>query len=285
MLPASLARLQYALPRHWLTAVTHRLTRIRYRPAKDRMINAFVRLYDIDLDEVARAAPEEFDSLNDFFTRELAPGARPVDGDPASVVSPADGTVSQAGIIAERDLLQAKGFEYTVDELLAVDLETAARFTGGRFATIYLAPHNYHRVHMPFAGRLETAHFVPGELFSVNDATAATIPRLFSRNERLCLHFTGASGPFAVVLVGALNVGSISTPWTGEIRARKHGMVESLDIGAERPVLDKGDLLGWFNLGSTVIVLFPDGAVEWDDFLATGCAVRMGEAIGRRTND
>jgi phosphatidylserine decarboxylase len=272
--------LQYLLPRYWITAVIYRLARIRQPAIKDFLITGFMRLYAIDTADVKREIPQGFATFNEFFVRELRDGARPVDALQDTLVSPVDGTVSQAGTLLSDRILQAKGHDYSLDELLAADLDTAQAFADGSFATIYLAPYNYHRVHAPIAGKLVAAHYVPGDLFSVNTATAATIPGLFRRNERLILHFRAACGPVAVILVGALNVGSITTPWSGEIRPRKSGIVENLALdGASRDV-GKGDLLGWFNMGSTVIVLLPRGACTWRDGLRAGAGLRMGETIG-----
>ena len=272
--------LQYLLPRYWITSVIYRLARIRQPAIKDFLITGFMRLYAIDTADVKREIPQGFATFNEFFVRELRDGARPVDALQDTLVSPVDGTVSQAGTLLSDRILQAKGHDYSLDELLAADLDTAQAFADGSFATIYLAPYNYHRVHAPIAGKLVAAHYVPGDLFSVNTATAATIPGLFRRNERLILHFRAACGPVAVILVGALNVGSITTPWSGEIRPRKSGIVENLALdGASRDV-GKGDLLGWFNMGSTVIVLLPRGACTWRDGLRAGAGLRMGETIG-----
>ncbi len=273
--------LQYLLPKHGLTAVIHRVARIRSPGIKNFLIARFARLYDVNLEEVKLAVPDEFATFNDFFVRELADGARTVDRDAATIVSPVDGTVSLAGRLRDDKLLQAKGFDYSLDELLATDLEDSTFYVNGRFATIYLAPYNYHRVHAPFDGELHAARYVPGTLFSVNETTAARVAGLFRRNERLILHFRTAKGPAVLIFVGALNVGSISTPWSGEIRPRKSGMVDTIDISGHETRVQKGDLLGWFNMGSTVILLFPDGACEWDDALEPGHTLRMGEAIGR----
>ncbi len=273
--------LQYLLPRHALTALVYRLARVRTRFVKDALIKGFNRLYDVDLAEVDARVPEDFASFNEFFTRPLREGARPIDADPGTIVSPVDGTVSAAGTLSGETLLQAKGIDYSLDDLFAIDLADARAFADGSFATIYLAPYNYHRVHMPVDGELVAAHYVPGDLFSVNDATAANIRGLFARNERLNLHFSTDFGPAAVIFVGALNVGSISTPWTGEIRPRKSGVVESLEFPEHSRFCKKGDLLGWFNLGSTVIVMLPKGAGEWSDELRHGHRVLMGRPIGR----
>ncbi len=278
-----IASLQYLLPRRWLTSVTYRITRIRVPRIKDALIRSFVRLYDVDLDEVAADVPEDFATFNDFFTRELADGARSIADGSSIIVSPVDGTVSEAGKLTGNSILQAKGIEYTLDDLFAIDLEYARGYSNGSFATIYLAPYNYHRVHMPIDGRLVDAHYVPGDLFSVNAATASLIPGLFARNERLNLSFETDNGPATLIFVGALNVGSITTPWTGEIRPKRRGVVETLALGDAPRDLKKGDLLGWFNMGSTVILLLPEGAADWSDTLSAGETVRMGQRIGTLT--
>ncbi len=273
------AYLQYLLPRYLLTRMVYALSRVRSPVVKNGLIRGFARLYDVDLSDIARPAPDGFVSFNDFFTRELRADARPLD--PAAVIAPCDGKVSAVGTLRNGELLQAKGRPYSVEDLLAVDTEDARLLHGGRFLTVYLAPYNYHRVHAPMGGRLESLHYIPGDLFSVNAATAAVIPRLFARNERLVAKFVAPSGTFFVVLVGALNVGSITTPWSGELRPRRDGSVLALplDASAGRD-LTKGDLIGWFNMGSTVILLGPPGLFEWDPSIAAGRVVRMGEALG-----
>jgi phosphatidylserine decarboxylase len=276
----SFVALQYLLPRHWLTAAVWRIARIRHRATKDFLIRRFVDAFDVELDEVRGKVPDDFATFNDFFVRELKDDARPIDADDDTVVAPADGTVSFAGQIRGDTIFQAKGLDYTLSDLLATDLDEAERYVDGSFATIYLAPYNYHRVHAPLAGELVAARYVPGDLFSVNKSTVARVDGLFRRNERLVMHFRTAVGPAALVFVGALNVGSISTPWTGEIRPRKTGVVDVLDISSHPVGVAKGDLLGWFNMGSTVILLLPAGACDWDDDLEPDRTVRMGEEIG-----
>lgn len=280
MLASVFVALQYILPRHWLTAVVWRVARIRNRRVKDFLIVQFARAFDVNLDEVKLAVPADFATFNEFFIRELKDDARKIDDDADAVISPVDGTVSYAGDIRLDKLFQAKGIDYTLGDLLATDLEEVERYIGGRFATIYLAPYNYHRVHAPFAGELVAARYVPGDLFSVNAATVSRLRGLFRRNERLIMHFRTDFGPAVVILVGALNVGSISTPWTGEIRPRKAGVVDALDLSRHPTAVAKGDLLGWFNMGSTVILLMPPGVCEWDDDLEPGETLRMGEEIG-----
>ena len=276
--------LQYLLPRYWLTSVIYRLARVRHVATKDFLIRRFVALYDVDIGDVKEDVPAGFATFNDFFIRELEDGARPVDAAASAVVSPVDGTVSSAGAIDGNRIFQAKGLDYSLEDLLATDLQDARRYLDGAYATIYLAPYNYHRVHAPLDGRLTAAHYVPGDLFSVNTATAAHVAGLFRRNERLALHFETDRGPWSLVFVGALNVGSISTPWSGEVRPRKSGVVEMIDLGEGPHEIRKGDLLGWFNMGSTVILLTPAEFCEWADSLTVDATVRMGERIGATSN-
>lgn len=280
MLSRLFVYLQYALPRYWLTSLIYRLARIRHTGIKNFLIARFVRAYDVDTSDVKLQVPNDFATFNDFFIRELVDGARPVDANADAIVSPADGTVSQAGRLQQATIIQAKGHDYTVFDLLATDLDEARAYTDGAFATIYLAPHNYHRVHAPLDGQLVAARYVPGDLYSVNSATAAAIPALFCRNERLILHFSTAQGPAALIMVGALNVGSITTPWSDEIRPRKAGVIETIDISRHPARIEKGDLLGWFNMGSTVILLLPPGICQWHQTLRPGAQVKTGRAIG-----
>lgn len=272
--------LQYLLPRFWLTSIIYRLARIKNTAVKDFLITRFIRLYDVNIDDVKFEVPDGFATFNDFFVRELDSSARPIAKSKTAIVSPVDGTISSAGTISGSSIFQAKGHTYLLDDLLATDLQEARHYVDGTYATIYLAPYNYHRVHAPFDGAVIAARYVPGDLFSVNTATVAHVPGLFRRNERLILQFTTAHGPAVLIFVGALNVGSISTPWSGEVRPRKHGVVESIDLSAAPCEIRKGDLLGWFNMGSTVIMLCPPGVCGWLETIEPGATVRMGEAIG-----
>jgi phosphatidylserine decarboxylase len=274
--------LQKILPRFALTAIVFRLARIRTTGVKNFLIRQFVNFYNVDVEEVQKSVPDEFATFNDFFIRELVTGARQVDATSTSIVSPADGTVSAAGKIESGRIFQAKGLHYTLTDLLATDIDDAKNFVDGAFATIYLSPSDYHRVHSPLAGELVAARYVPGDLFSVNEATVSCLPNLFVRNERLICHIEMDSGPAVVILVGALNVGSISTRWSGDLRPRKKGVVDNIDI-AQKGVatrLEKGDLIGWFNMGSTVIVLLPPGSSAEFSNLDAGARVKMGQAIG-----
>ena len=275
--------LQKFLPRLTLTALVFRLARIRTTGIKNFFIRQFVSIYKVDVEEVKQSVPDDFVTFNDFFIRELIAGARPIDAASESIVSPADGTVSAAGKIDRDRIFQAKGLHYTLTDLLATDIDDATSFVDGAFATIYLSPSDYHRVHSPVSGELVAARYVPGDLFSVNEATVSYLPNLFSRNERLICHLQTVNGPIVVILVGALNVGSISTRWSGDLRPRKKGVVDNIDITKKgiSTRIEKGDLIGWFNMGSTVIVLLPPGSSDELSILKIGSSVRMGQAIGR----
>ena len=275
--------LQHVLPKHLLTALVFHLADIRSRAIKNFLIQRFIGLYKVDVEELTLPVPDGYPTFNDFFTRELAEGARPIDRAIDAIISPVDGTVSAAGNIDSDMLLQAKGQHYSLSDLLMSDIDDVDRFRNGSFATIYLAPHNYHRVHCPLSARLVAARYVPGALFSVNAATVSLLPNMFTRNARLVCKFASDAGPMILIFVGALNVGSISTPWTGQIRPRPKGVVQDIDIlsGGYPTETKKGDLLGWFNMGSTVIVLLPPGLGEFSPDLGPGNFVRMGQAIGR----
>jgi phosphatidylserine decarboxylase len=266
------------LPQHGVSRLVLAATRVRAAWFKNALIRAFLRHYPVDLSEAERSDPLAYPSFNAFFTRALRAEARPVAPSPADLASPVDGTVSACGRIEGETLLQAKGQLYTLTELLAGQA-WAERFAGGLFATVYLAPFNYHRIHMPIAGRLLDCVYVPGRLFSVDTATAQRVPRLFARNERVLTRFDSAAGQFALVMVGALNVGSMATVWAGDITPRRPRVVTRLP-GA-RVSLEKGAELGRFNMGSTVVLLFEAGRTRWDDFLHCGTTVRVGQRIGQ----
>jgi phosphatidylserine decarboxylase len=258
-------------------------TRLRWRPAKNALIRAFMRGFKPDLSDAQVSDPLAYPSFNAFFTRELRADARPLAGDAQTLVSPVDGTLSQAGAIDDNRLLQAKGHHYTLEALLAgAAPQWAPTFRNGRFATIYLAPYNYHRIHMPADGTLREAWYVPGRLFSVNAATAAQVPGLFARNERVVLLFDGATGPFAMIFVGALNVGSIATVWHGDVAPRRPRRVTQLPLPPQaQRALPRGAEAGRFNMGSTVILLVPAAGAQLDAALVPNRILRMGEAIGQ----
>lgn len=274
--------LQYLLPHHLLCRLVYALTRCRAPWLKNLLIGSFMRGYHPVMDDALEPEPLRYDSFNAFFTRALTAQARPLAD--AAVVCPCDGTVSVATHLEDNMLLQAKGHEYSLEALLgAQDPQWVERLRGGSFATLYLAPYNYHRVHMPLAGRLIAAWHVPGRLFSVNAATAARVPGLFARNERVVCCFEGESGPFVVVLVGALFVGSMSTVWHGDITPWRgsagrgvHRLTPSTPVPLQQPV---GAELGRFNMGSTVILLLPPGAPGWQKDLVPGKTVRVGQPL------
>jgi phosphatidylserine decarboxylase len=278
--------LQYLLPQHLLSAVVHWLARVQLSWVKNALIDNFVVNYRPDMAEAEESDPRKYASFNAFFTRSLRPGARAVDPSPATLVSPVDGTVSQIGRTDGSSLVQAKGLTYSLESLLDEAAPAwAPVFRDGAFATLYLAPNNYHRIHMPLAGTLQAAWYVPGQLFSVNATTAAQVPALFARNERVVCVFSDGTLSFALVLVGALFVGSMSTVWHGDVtprspRVRAHLAIDFVRAGLK---LDKGAEMGRFNMGSTVILLLPPGRTEWQGELAAGSAIRMGQALAHLT--
>jgi phosphatidylserine decarboxylase len=277
--------LQYLLPQHLLSQLARELTRSRVGWVKNALIRAFASHFHPDMSDAAQPDPVKFESFNAFFTRALRADARPPDPDPSALVSPVDGSVSQLGRLDGSWLVQAKGLAYTLESLLAADDAWAEVFRGGAFATLYLAPFNYHRIHMPLAGTLRAAWYVPGQLFSVNATTAASVPGLFARNERMVCVFGEGPHSFALVLVGALFVGSISTVWHGDVTPRSPRRRTELPLDASRAslTLARGAELGRFNMGSTVILLLPPGRFEWLSALAPGSAIRVGERLARLT--
>ena len=275
--------LQHVLPQHFLSRIVLRLTRIRLRPVKNLLIRSFLRGFKVNMSEAAQPNPLQYPSFNAFFTRTLRHGARPIDIDPGVLVSPVDGTVSQIGRLDGSKLLQAKGHDYTLEALLDGKPEWVQRFAGGSFATLYLAPYNYHRIHMPLAGSLGAAWFVPGKLFSVNAVTAAAVPGLFAKNERVVCVFEDGPRAFAMVLVGALFVGSIGTVWHGDItpHSPRHKVDLPLDTSRSPLRLSKGAEMGRFNMGSTVILLLPPDTLEWLPKFASGTRIEVGRMLAR----
>ena len=280
MSPSISVALQRVYPRRLLSRIVLHATRVRIPRWQQWLIRTVVRRHEVDLCDAVESDPRAWPTFNAFFTRALRPDARPLPAEPDAVAAPADGTVQNAGDIADSRLVQAKSLTYTVEALLG-DRGAAAAFTGGSTATIYLAPRDYHRVHLPVDGTLVALVHLPGDRFSVNPATAERIPHLFARNERVVFHFRGAGGaPFAIVMVGALLVGSIETPWTGPVADRPSpGRVRRWDF--DGPALERGAEIGRFNMGSTVIALFPFGTVCWDPDFREGAPVRCRQAIGR----
>jgi phosphatidylserine decarboxylase len=273
--------LQYLLPQHLLSQLAHQVARSELRWFKNLLIGGFVNEFHPDMSEAAEPDAYAYPSFNAFFTRALRAGARPIEGDSNVLLSPVDGTLSQLGRLDGPWLVQAKGHAYTLESLLASDA-WAPSFHGGAFATVYLAPRNYHRVHMPLAGTLRAAWYVPGALFSVNAATTAAVPGLFARNERLVCVFGEGTLSFALVLVGALLVGSMATVWHGEVTPRRPRRQVDLPLDAARSplTLAQGAEMGRFNMGSTVILVLPPQRGEWLADLSAGSAVRVGSKLG-----
>ena len=271
---------QRLYPKHLLSWLMLRATRIRFAPWKNWQIRWFVRRYGVDLSVVADSAPASYPHFNAFFTRALIAGARPLEGGSRSIVSPADGTVAAAGAMKGRSVIEAKRRGYTLDALFGGDERAAATFDGGRFATIYLAPRDYHRVHMPLTGRLRSTVYVPGELFSVNPTTVDAIDRLLARNERVVSFFDTDLGPLAITMVGAVFVGCIEQVWRGVVMPPRHHEARVERYDDTEIVLEQGREMGRFNMGSTVIVMLANPAVEWAPWLAPGSSVEMGRRIG-----
>lgn len=280
MHPKLFAALQYLTPQRALSRAAGWLAETRIKWIKDPFTRWFVDQYDVDMTEAEEGDCTAYASFNDFFTRALKADARPVVEGEKTIASPADGAVSQLGEIHNGRLFQAKGHDFSLLELVGGDPKTAAQFTGGHFATVYLSPKDYHRVHMPISGTLKSMTYVPGQLFSVNDVTTRTVPRLFSRNERVVCIFDTAAGPMAMILVGAMIVASIETVWAGLVTPHKR-RVRTTDYGDNTPIqLEKGEEIGRFKLGSTVIVLFGADKVHWAESLGAESAVKMGQHFG-----
>jgi phosphatidylserine decarboxylase len=273
------AAVQYLLPQRLCCRIVYRLARSRRPWLKRLLIEGFIRLYPIDMSEAEIGDPIAYPSFNDFFTRTLRADARPLASNERKVLSPADGQLTEFGRIEQDRLLQAKGKSYTLAALLAEAAPVLDPFLGGSFLTIYLAPHDYHRVHSPVAGKLTRCRYLPGRRFSVNRQTANAIDNLFCRNERAALWLATDFGAAASVMVGALNVSSITTRLTGEIAS---GRAQVFTPDKPLPIA-RGAELGRFNLGSTVVLLFPAGVVDWLPGLEVGQSVRMGQALGQLT--
>lgn len=275
---------QYVVPQHLLSRAVGRLAECTNSRIKNWIIQRFIKQFNVDMSEAERQQPEQFLNFNDFFTRTLKEGARPIAEGEDIVVSPADGAISEMGTLQYGRILQAKGHSYSAVSLLGGCTERAKPFINGEFSTIYLSPKDYHRVHMPVAGALKEAYYIPGDLFSVNQTTANNVDSLFARNERLVCLFETERGPMAMVLVGAMIVAGIETVWSGQVAPLKKEAMKLFSTEADTPLLlDKGAEMGRFKLGSTVILLFPEGVINWRDHLAAGAPVKMGEVIAHQT--
>lgn len=271
--------LQYLLPHRLLSRLVYWATRWTWRAWKDFLIARVIRAYRVDMSQALVEEPTAYATFNAFFTRALKPDARPLPDEARAFACPADGKISQIGVIAAGRIFQAKGQEFSAAELLG-DEQAAAPYRDGQFVTVYLSPRDYHRVHMPLTGTLRETLHVPGRLFSVAPWSVDAVPRLFARNERLVCHFDGEQGPFAVVMVGAMLVSSVETVWSGlEIPPYADSIVRK--VWSDRAIrLERGAEMGRFNMGSTVIVLVPRDRVSWDAGLASESVVLVRHRIG-----
>jgi len=272
--------LQYVIPHHLLSLVMHAITRIQWPPFKNYIIRRVVDIYKVDMQDAIEKRPENYKNFNDFFTRALAPEARPV-ADDAGICSPVDGHFSQLGKINDGRIFQAKKHDYSLLELVGGNQQLANELSDGSFATIYLSPRDYHRIHMPGKGTLRSMTHVPGRLFSVNRLTTNEVPGLFARNERLVCVFDSDTGPFAVILVGAIFVSSMETVWSGIVTPKRLQPTVTNYQKTDSVELDKGDEMGRFNMGSTVILLYPKNTLSWNEKLYAGSPVKMGENIAQ----
>lgn len=271
--------IHYLIPQQLLSRLVGLLAHSKRPGIKNRFIQFFLKKYPINMSEALQSDPFAYPTFSDFFTRQLKPGARPIDLNDTHIVSPADGVISELGKIEDQRLLQAKGREFNLSDLLAGQNKLTDEFQNGTFATVYLAPKDYHRVHMPLTGKLREMIYVPGQLFSVNFKSAQHVPNLFARNERLIAVFDTVAGPMALILVGAMIVANIHTVWGGQITPgapRKISKVTYNNI-----TLSKGDEMGLFTLGSTVIVLFSEKKMHWLEQLGAHSPVKVGECIGK----
>jgi phosphatidylserine decarboxylase len=272
---------QYIIPKQAITLLAGRIARARAGALTTRLIAWFVQRYRVNMAEAANPDIASYATFNDFFTRALKAGARPLAQ--ADLVCPVDGAISQFGRIEGQQIFQAKGHHYSSTALVGGDAALAAQFDDGHFATLYLSPRDYHRIHMPCAGRLTRMIYVPGDLFSVNPTTARGVPGLFARNERVVCVFEGAHGPFVLVLVGATIVGSMATTWHGPVNAPRPGRLSAWRYDSDAITFQQGDEMGRFLLGSTVVMLFPRGPMQFNPAWQPGGAICLGEAMAQGT--
>jgi len=272
---------QYLAPQHLLSRAAGKVAECEIPSFKNAVISWFIDKYGVNMSEAALQSPDDFKHFNDFFTRELREDARTIDESPDAIISPVDGAISQLGSINQGQVFQAKGQSFSIVELLGGDTKRAEPFIGGDFATIYLSPKDYHRIHMPCKGTLREMVYIPGKLFSVNPVTAENVPRLFARNERVAAIFDTEFGPMAMVLVGAMIVASIETVWSGLVAPLKRD-VKSTSYGQyENITLEKGQEMGRFKLGSTVVLAFPQDTTEFIESLKATTGVQMGQTFGQ----
>ncbi len=276
---------QYLLPKHAVSRLVGYLAAAEAGPLTTFLIKAFIKRFNINMNEAEFEDPAHYKTFNAFFTRQLKPGLRPVVAEEDSVALPVDGCISQLGDIKHGRIIQAKRHDFSARELLGGDKDLSEQFQNGKFATIYLSPQDYHRIHMPLDGELQSMVYIPGDLFSVNPLTAQNVPNLFARNERVACVFKTPHGPMALVLVGATIVASIETVWSGTVTPPTGKMVKRWDFHGNTPItLKKGEEMGLFKLGSTVVCLFPPEMLEFAGHLQAGSETRMGEIFAKLSN-
>ncbi|HAT2148569.1 TPA: phosphatidylserine decarboxylase [Legionella pneumophila] len=269
---------QYLIPKHGITALAGYFADVKNPRLKNFLIRNFIRKFDVDMSEALIEDPKSYDCFNDFFIRHLKPECRPLSQ--SDVICPVDGCISEIGKIERGQLLQAKGKYYSVQELLACDGQLAEQFVQGQFATLYLSPKDYHRVHMPIGAELVSMTYIPGALFSVQPATTRVVPKLFARNERLAIFFKTKIGPMVMVMVGATIVGAIGTSWHGDVKRSKK--LERFDYSEQfsDKIISQGSEMGYFKLGSTVVLLFANGEkIQWDKELLAGSKIQLGKPM------
>jgi len=270
---------QYLLPHHALSRLVGVLVHMQQPALKNKAINLFIKHYGVDMAQAENPDPRSYPDFHHFFIRKLRDGARPIAENTSSIMSPADGAVSQIGDIKQGRIFQAKGRDFSLSELLGGSKTHAQLFIDGHFTTIYLSPKDYHRVHMPYGGKLTDMIHVPGRLFSVNPATTRTVPKLFARNERVVCLFDTNIGPMAVIMVGAMICASIHTKWAGKVTPPHGKKVQHTSYTDKNITLKKGDEMGFFTLGSTAIVLFAKDAMVWNDDVHADSKLMMGQTI------
>ena len=271
----------YCLPKHALSRIIYRLTRIEFKPWKNFLIKTFVVFFNVDMNQAILSKPEDYSSFNSFFIRKLKPDARNWKKDKNLILSPVDGAVSQLGKISNGNVIQAKGMNYTLDRLLANDAMNVNQFQEGYFATLYLSPRDYHRIHMPVTGRLIKSIYVPGDLFAVNTASVRTVDQLFARNERFISIFETGLGLMAQIMVGAIFVGSMETVFSGQITPTQNRELTINEYKDNEVMLNQGDEFGHFNMGSTVILLFEKDTLAWSEDLNENDVIQVGQVIGK----
>ena len=275
---------QYLIPKHLLSETMHSFMQIETKWVKNNTIKLLTKMYGINIAEALSEEPDDYPHFNAFFTRALKPEARPIDSDPDAWVSPADGVVSQSMSIEGNRLVQAKKHDYTLEALVGGDIEYTKTFLNGDAAVIYLSPKDYHRVHIPTDGKLISMTYVPGDLFAVNPATVRCVEGLFARNERLVIRFENQQGPFCVILVGAIFVGSMQTVWEGKITPDYEPTLRHWDYAHQDLTFQKGQEIGRFNMGSTVVLLSPKGVIPKLGQISVNTPIKMGEKLATLTH-